>query len=54
MPARILVIEDDPAISSLTQLQLENRGFEVQLAENGVDGLRHAYSWQPDLVVLDI
>ena len=54
MPSRILVIEDDMAIASLTQLQLENRGFKVQLAENGVEGLRHAYAWQPDLVVLDI
>jgi two-component system KDP operon response regulator KdpE len=54
MPSRILVIEDDTAIASLTQLQLETRGFEVQLAENGVEGLRHAYAWQPDLVVLDI
>ena len=54
MPARILVIEDDPAIASLTQLQLENRGYEVEIAKNGVDGLRQAYAWQPDLVVLDI
>ncbi len=54
MSARILVIEDDSAIASLTQLQLENRGYQVQLARDGVEGLRHAYAWQPDLVVLDI
>jgi two-component system KDP operon response regulator KdpE len=54
MPARILVIEDDPAIASLTQLQLENRGYQVQIASDGIEGLRQAYAWQPDLVVLDI
>jgi two-component system KDP operon response regulator KdpE len=54
MSARILVIEDDPAIASLTQLQLENRGYQVEIAKNGVEGLRQAYAWQPDLVVLDI
>lgn len=54
MPARILVIEDDPAIATLTQLQLENQGYQVQLAYDGIEGLRHAYAWQPDLVVLDI
>lgn len=54
MPAKILVIEDDPPIASLIQLQLENRGFQVQLAYDGAEGLRHAYAWQPDLVVLDI
>jgi two-component system KDP operon response regulator KdpE len=54
MSERILVIEDDPAIASLTHLQLENRGYEVQIAHDGVEGLRQAYAWQPDLVVLDI
>ena len=54
MPTKILVIEDDTAIASLSQIQLENRGYHVKLAHDGVDGLRHAYAWQPDLVVLDI
>jgi two-component system KDP operon response regulator KdpE len=54
MSARILVIEDDSAIASLTQLQLETRGHQVQIAADGVEGLRQAYAWQPDLVILDI
>jgi two-component system KDP operon response regulator KdpE len=54
MTAKVLVIEDDPAIASLTQLQLENRGYQVHLAHDGVEGLRQAYALQPDLVVLDI
>ncbi len=51
---KILVIEDDQAIASLTQLQLENRGYQVQVAHDGAEGLRHAYAIQPDLVILDI
>jgi len=54
MSARVLVIEDDSAIASLTQLQLENRGYQVNIAKDGGEGLRQAYAWQPDLVVLDI
>ena len=54
MSVKILVVEDDTAIASLIRLQLENRDYQVQVAKNGVDGLRQAYSWQPDLVVLDI
>ena len=54
MSARILVIEDDTAIAALTQLQLETRGYQVQLAYDGAEGLRQAYAWQPDLVILDI
>jgi two-component system KDP operon response regulator KdpE len=33
---------------------LENRGYEVQIADDGAEGLRQAYAIQPDLVVLDI
>jgi two-component system KDP operon response regulator KdpE len=54
LSVKILVIEDDPAIASLTQLQLENRGYQVQLARDGAEGLRQAYAVQPNLVVLDI
>jgi DNA-binding response OmpR family regulator len=54
MPTKILVVEDDPSIASLIKLQLENRDYQVQIAGDGADGLRQAYSWQPDLVILDV
>ena len=54
MSTKILVIEDDQSIASLMQLQLENKGYQVKLAYDGIEGLRHAYAWQPELVVLDI
>jgi two-component system KDP operon response regulator KdpE len=54
MSAKILVIEDDHSIASLMQLQLENKEYQVKLAYDGAEGLRHAYAWQPDLVILDI
>ncbi len=54
MTAKILVVEDDSAIASLMRMQLENREYQVQVAKNGAEGLRQAYAWQPDLVVLDI
>jgi len=54
MTVKILVVEDDSAIASLMRMQLENREYQVQVAKNGAEGLRQAYAWQPDLVVLDI
>jgi DNA-binding response OmpR family regulator len=54
MAEKILIIEDDNSIATLTRLQLERRGFLVQVARNGAEGLRQAYTWQPDLVLLDI
>ena len=54
MPDKILIIEDDTSIATLTRLQLEGKNFSVQIANNGADGLRQAYAWQPNLVLLDI
>ena len=54
MAEKILIIEDDESIATLTRLQLESKNFLVQIAPNGAEGLRQAYAWQPDLVLLDI
>lgn len=54
MAEKVLVVEDDNSIATLTRLQLESKGYQVTVAYNGTDGLRLAYSWQPDLVILDI
>lgn len=51
---RLLLVEDDTALSASLKSQLERAGFAVDLAENGVDaehmGREHAY----DAVVLDL
>ncbi|MFN8448486.1 MAG: response regulator transcription factor [Anaerolineae bacterium] len=49
---RILVVDDDPALTRL--LQLELRDYEVITARDGLDGLRIFDAQRPDLVVLDI
>jgi len=48
----ILIIEDDPEIAALERDYLKMAGFEVILAENGIDGLANANT--ADLVILDI
>src|SRR3972149_522447 len=54
MTEKVLVVEDDNSIATLTRLQLESKGYVVTVAHNGTEGLRLAYAWQPDLVILDI
>ena len=54
MPDKILIIEDDASIATLTRLQLESKNYLVQIANNGAEGLRQAYGWQPELVLLDV
>jgi DNA-binding response OmpR family regulator len=52
--AKILVIEDEPAILMGVKDNLEYEGHEVYTAEDGEGGLAIAREKQPDLVVLDI
>ncbi len=52
--ARVLVIEDDDAISHLLRLVLESEGHEVLLADDGSRGIAVARRRAPDVVILDI
>ncbi len=54
MEARILVIEDDRELARLLQLDLTHAGYQVQVAETGLDGLLVFQALRPHLVVLDI
>jgi DNA-binding response OmpR family regulator len=50
---RILVIEDDAAISRVLQLELEHEGYGVEVARDGLSGLERALK-EPDLIILDL
>lgn len=51
---RILCIEDHPEMIDLMKLILERRGFEVEGATGGKEGLEAARRNPPDLVLLDL
>lgn len=54
MLAKILVIEDDVDVAELEKFQLQQAGYDVRVAVDGADGLRQAYAWNPDLILLDV
>jgi len=54
MPKKILVIEDDDVARELMGMALLKRGYQVTLAENGVEGYDTALFLKPDLIVTDI
>jgi two-component system, OmpR family, response regulator MprA len=54
MPTEVLVIDDDPRITSLLQRMLRFAGYAVRKASDGVQGLAMAAEQQPDLVILDV
>lgn len=51
---KILVVEDEKRIASFVRKGLEEQGFVVDLADNGIDGLHLAATEPYDAMVLDI
>jgi len=51
---RVLVIDDEPGILSIVQVNLEASGFQVDVAETGEAGLAQARQHPPDLMILDV
>ena len=52
--ARILVVDDEPAIPRIIRLLLEPQGHEVLVANDGSRGFAMAQRQVPDLIVLDL
>ena len=50
----VLLIEDDETISLMYKIKLESEGFEVLIADNGVDGLALSKEKRPDIIMLDV
>ena len=53
-PARILVVEDDPAVRLSLGLTCQKEGFEVAEAADGSEALAELARGRPDLVLLDL
>src|SRR5205823_3276363 len=52
--ARVLIVDDDPAIRDVVRFALERAGFQTSEAANGKAALACFAAARPDLVVLDI
>ncbi|WP_199245556.1 response regulator transcription factor [[Phormidium] sp. ETS-05] len=53
MTDRILLVEDDPKLAEFIASELRLEGYQVTVAQNGMDGLSMARNQGPDLVILD-
>jgi two-component system alkaline phosphatase synthesis response regulator PhoP len=51
---KILVVDDEKDIIQIVKYNLELNGYEVEIAENGVDAISKAKSFKPELILLDI
>lgn len=50
----ILIIEDDGAVQNLIATTLDIHGYHYSIAENGVNAMLMAVSYQPDVIILDL
>jgi len=51
---KILLVDDEPAITSNLTPFLERSGFGVAIAADGEEALRQIASFAPDLIILDV
>ena len=54
MTIKILVIDDDTAVTDLLAVLLRSQGFDVAATNSSSDGLSSIRENEPDLIVLDL
>ncbi len=53
-PGKILVVDDDAEVRMATRDFLSSKGYEVAVAEGGLEALRMIEASPPDVVLLDV
>jgi len=51
---KILLVDDESDILDFLSYNLENAGYEVRVAQNGLEGVKVAQEFLPDLILLDM
>ncbi|MCH7588934.1 MAG: response regulator transcription factor [Chloroflexi bacterium] len=54
MPAKILVVDDDPHMQQMVEGHLDAAGYTVKSALDGATGLKLTAQWEPELVLMDV
>lgn len=54
MAKTILIIEDEEAIQGVVKAFLEDEGYNVVLASDGLEGMEKFREYHPDLILLDL
>lgn len=52
--ARILIVDDEPAVAELIHAVLTGEGYVVAIARDGAQGIMMARDWLPDLILMDV
>ncbi len=50
----ILIVDDDASIREIVGRVLQEEGYGIETATNGLEGLEQFYKTPPDLIILDV
>ena len=53
-PGKILIVDDEPDIVEFISYNLKNKGYLIAAAGDGVEAIRRAKEFRPDLILMDI
>lgn len=51
---KVLIVDDEASIQELIRFNLEQSGFDTEVASDGLAALEMFESYKPDLIVLDL
>lgn len=51
---KVLIVEDDPAISNLIRTTLDTQNYQYHTAQTGSGAILDAVSYNPDVIILDL
>ncbi|MFN4064090.1 response regulator [Azoarcus communis] len=54
MTRKILIVDDEPNIVISLEFLMKREGFDVQVANDGEEGVHKVRAFRPDLVLLDV
>ncbi len=54
MPYKILVVDDEKHIVKIVEFNLKKKGYDVFIANNGLEALEQVEKNKPDLILLDV
>lgn len=54
MNERILIVDDEAPVTTLLQHALQDEGYEVTVAADGMEAMNRVHAFRPDVVIMDI
>lgn len=54
LPGKILIVDDEPDIVEFISYNLKSKGYHIATARDGVEAIRKAREFMPDLILLDV